>query len=277
MIAGSRTETVIEPRGGWQPLNLREMWEFRELLYFLAWRDIKVRYKQTALGVLWAVLQPVLAMVVFSVLFGRLARLPSDGVPYAVFVLIGLLPWNYFVGVLAQSTTSLVTGANLVSKLYFPRLLIPASSAVSVLVDLAIASAVLGVVMFYQGTGISVGIALVPLLLLLTLVNALAFGLWLSALNVRYRDVQYAVPFLIQLWFFLTPVVYPTSFVGTRYGWLLALNPMAGVIEGFRAAILGHLPIPWLAVSQSAAVGLMTLVSGLFFFRRVERHFADVI
>ncbi|MBI1912000.1 MAG: ABC transporter permease [Deltaproteobacteria bacterium] len=268
---------VIEPKKGWIPVNLREIWKYRELLYFLAWRDIKVKYKQTALGIIWAVLQPVLAMLIFTVLFGRFAGMPSDGAPYPIFVYIGLLPWNYFAAVLGLSTNSLVSGANLISKVYFPRIIIPASSAIAALLDLVIGSVVLGVLMVYYGVHLSSGILLVPVLIFITLMNAIGFGIWFSALNVRYRDIQYAIPFLIQIWMFATPVIYPKTLLEGQWGWLLLLNPMSGVIEAFRPAVLGHLPIPWQALGISTAVGLFVFLSGIFYFRRVERHFADVI
>ena len=270
-------EVVIEPRKGWMPVNFRELWKFRELLYFLAWRDVKVKYKQTALGVVWALMQPLLTMVIFSVLFGRLARMPSDGAPYPIFVFIGLLPWNYFSSVLGQSTNSLVAGSSLVSKIYFPRLLIPASSAIAALLDLAIGFIVLGALMLYYGVNISAGTLLVPVLVLLTLMNAVGFGLWFSALNVKYRDIQYVIPFLIQIWMFVTPVIYPKSLFGEKWGWLLLLNPMGGIIEAFRPAVLGHMPVPWLSLAISSAIGLIVFVGGVFYFKRVERHFADII
>ena len=270
-------EVVIEPRKGWMPVNFRELWKFRELLYFLAWRDVKVKYKQTALGVVWALMQPLLTMVIFSVLFGRLARMPSDGAPYPIFVFIGLLPWNYFSSVLGQSTNSLVAGSSLVSKIYFPRLLIPTSSAIAALLDLAIGFIVLGALMLYYGVNISAGTLLVPVLVLLTLMNAVGFGLWFSALNVKYRDIQYVIPFLIQIWMFVTPVIYPKSLFGEKWGWLLLLNPMGGIIEAFRPAVLGHMPVPWLSLAISSAIGLIVFVGGVFYFKRVERHFADII
>ncbi len=269
--------TIIEPKKGWLLINFRELWQFRELLYFLAWRDVKVKYKQTALGVTWAILQPVLTMLIFSVLFGRLAGMPSDGVPYPIFVYIGLLPWQYFASVLGQSTNSVVGGSNMITKIYFPRLIMPASTAIAAILDLLIASVVLGVMMVYYGVGVSSGILLVPLLVLLTVMNAVGFGLWFSALNVKYRDIQYAIPFLIQIWMFATPVIYPTSLVGDKYGWLLMLNPMGGVIEAFRPAVLGHLPIHWTSLGISTAIGLLVFIGGLFYFRSVERYFADVI
>jgi lipopolysaccharide transport system permease protein len=269
--------TIIEPRRGWVPVDFRELWKFRELLYFLAWRDVKVRYKQTAIGVIWAVLQPLLTMVVFTVLFGRFAKMPSDGAPYPIFVYIGLLPWQYFAAVLGQSTGSVVSGSQMITKIYFPRLIMPASTAVAALLDLAIASIILGFMMVYYGVSPSAGTLLVPVLVLLTMMNAVGFGMWFSALNVRYRDIQYAIPFVIQIWMFLTPVIYPMSLLGERYGWILALNPMGGVIEAFRPAVLGHMPIPWVSLAISAAVGLAVFSGGMFYFRRVERYFADVI
>lgn len=270
-------QVVIEPRKGFIPLDFKELWRYRELLYFLAWRDVKVKYKQTAIGVVWAVLQPVLAMLIFSVLFGRFAAMPTDGVPYPIFVFIGLLPWNYFAATLEQSTSSLVTGANLVSKIYFPRIIIPASAAVATLIDLLIGSCVLALLMAYYGVSIGPGLLLVPVLLVATLVNAVGFGLWASALNVRYRDVQYAIPFVIQIWLFATPVIYPASLLGPEWSWLLLLNPMGGVIESFRPAILGHAPIPWLGLFISGGIGLLVFLGGVLYFKRVERHFADII
>ena len=269
--------TVIEPKTGWMPVNPSEIWRFRELLYFLAWRDVKVKYRQTALGVIWAILQPVIAMLIFNTVFGRFARMPSDGAPYPIFVYIGLLPWNYFASVLGTSTTSLVAGTNLVTKIYFPRLIMPMSSAIAALIDLFIASAVLAILMVYYKVPISPGVLLVPVLILITMMNAVGFGIWFSALNVRYRDVQYAIPFLIQIWLFATPVIYPVSLLGEKYRFLLMLNPMGGVIEAFRPAILGHMPIPWTSLAVSTVVGLIVFVGGVYYFKRVERYFADVI
>lgn len=276
-VMNQMQETIIKPRKGWVNLNFRELWQFRELLYFLAWRDIKVRYKQTALGVIWAVLQPLLTMVVFSVLFGRLAKMPSEGVPYPIFVFLGLLPWQYFASVLGQSTNIVVAEKNMITKIYFPRLIMPASTAVSAFLDFFIASTILAIMMVYYGVRLEQGFYLVPLLVLLTLMNAVGFGMWFSALNVRYRDIQYAIPFLIQTWMFVTPVIYPSSLLGERYSWLLALNPMSGVIESFRPAVLGHVPIPWTSLGISSVIGFIVFTGGLFYFRRVERYFADVI
>jgi len=270
-------EIIIRPQKGWISIKLRELWQFRELLYFLAWRDIKVKYKQTALGVVWAVLQPFLTMMVFSVLFGRFVKMPSEGVPYPIFVYIGLLPWQYFASVLSQSTQSVVVEKNMITKIYFPRLIIPTSTALSALLDFCIASVILGMMMIYYGVSVGSGIFLVPLLVVLTMVNAVGFGMWFSALNVRYRDIQYAIPFMIQIWMFVTPVIYPSSLFGERYSWILSLNPMAGVIEAFRPAVLGHMPIPWPSLFVSAIVGSAIFIGGMVYFRRVERYFADVI
>ncbi|MBI5492383.1 MAG: ABC transporter permease [Deltaproteobacteria bacterium] len=277
MAVSDLAEIVIEPKKGWIPVNVREVWRFRELLYFLAWRDVKVKYKQTFIGIAWAVLQPVLAMLIFSVIFGRFANMPSDGAPYPIFVFIGLLPWTYFASVLGQSTNSLVAGSNLLSKVYFPRLIIPLSSAITALIDLFFASLVLGAMMVYYKVGISFGIVLVPILVFITMINALGFGIWLSALNVRYRDIQYAVPFLIQVWMFATPVIYPRNLLGEKWGWVLLLNPMGGVIEAFRPALLGNAGIPWAGLLVSSAIGAAIFIGGVFYFRRVERYFADVI
>ncbi len=269
--------TIIEPKTGWARLNIGELWRFKGLFYFLAWRDVKVKYRQTAIGILWAILQPTLGMLLFTAIFSRLARMPSDNAPYPVFVFLGLLPWNYFATVLGQSTTSLVGGANLITKIYFPRLIIPVSSAMAALLDLFIASSVLGVLMYFYGIRPGASIVLVLPLLILTLMNAIGFGLWLSALNVRYRDVQYAVPFLIQIWMFATPVVYPGTVIGGKWRLVLLLNPMTGVIEAMRASVLGHMAIPWGGLAVSALSGFLVFLSGLLYFKRVERYFADVI
>jgi lipopolysaccharide transport system permease protein len=269
--------TRIRPSRGWMALGLRELWEHRELLWFLAWRDVKVRYKQTALGAGWAILQPVVTMVVFSLFFGRLAKVPSDGLPYPIFSFAALVPWTFFSQSLSQSANSLVGSQNLITKVYFPRLAIPIATVLAGLVDFALAFVVLlGMMLAY---GIVPGpqiVALLPLLLL-ALVTALGAGLWLSALNVQFRDVRYAVPFLTQLWLFLTPIAYPSSLLGEPWRTVYGLNPMAGVVEGFRWALLGsgEPPRPMLAASVLAA--LVLLVSGAFYFRRMEKTFADVV
>jgi len=268
---------VIRPSTGWAPLHLRELWEYRELLYFLTWRDIKVRYKQTALGATWAVLQPLLTMVVFSVFFGRLAKVPSDGLPYPIFAYCGLVPWTYFATALSQSANSLVDHGRLITKVYFPRLLVPAASVIAGLVDLGIALVVLvGMLLFY---GVAPGPAVVtlPLFIILAAATALAVGLWLSALNVQYRDVRYTLQFLIQFWLFATPVAYPSSLVPQRWRILYGLNPMTGVVEGFRWALLGKGEAPGALLAVSVLTVAAALIGGLFYFRRMERAFADTV
>ena len=267
---------VIEPSRGWVSLKLRELWEYRELLYFLTWRDIRVRYKQTMLGAAWAIIQPFFTMVVFSLFFGTLAKMPSDGVPYPIFSYAGLLPWQYFAYSLGQSSNSLVGSANLIRKVYFPRLIIPLSAVLAGVVDFAIAFIVLLGMMVYFRVWPTSGIFLLPLFLLLALVTALGVGLWLSALNVRYRDIRYIVPFITQFWMFATPVVYPSSLLNEPWRTLYGLNPMVGVVEGFRWALLGTNP-PGPMMLVSALVSLAILVSGLFYFRRMEKTFADEV
>jgi lipopolysaccharide transport system permease protein len=269
--------TVIEPKKAWVSIDLKEVWNYRELLYFLTKRDIKVRYKQTVLGGLWAIIQPVFAMVVFTLFFGRLAKIPSDGIPYPIFVYAGLLPWTYFANAVSSSGNSLVGSANLITKVYFPRLIVPASASMGGLLDFLIAMLVMGALMIYYHFIPSLAILLFPILVGLTFLCAVGVGLWLSALNVQYRDIRYVIPFLIQLWMFVSPVIYPVSMIKQEYQWLLALNPMGGVIKAYRAAILGHLPVDWSLLSISTGIILILLISGLFYFRRIERYFADVI
>ncbi len=267
----------IRPTRGFLKLNLREIWNYRELLYFLVWRDVKVRYKQTAIGALWAVIQPVMTMVVFSIFFGRLAKVPSEGVPYPVFAFTALLPWQLFAFALTESSNSLVTSQNLITKVYFPRLVVPIASVLAGLVDFAIAFVVLLGMLFFYGIVPTRAVALLPVFVLLAIVTALSVGIWLSTLNVKFRDVRYTIPFLTQLWMFATPVAYPSSLVPKPWRALLGLNPMAGVVEGFRWALLGKAanPGPLLWVSVSAV--LLLLVGGLFYFRRTEATFADVV
>ncbi|MFL6198019.1 MAG: ABC transporter permease [Thermoanaerobaculia bacterium] len=269
--------TRIRPSRGWVALGLRELWEYRELLWFLVWRDVKVRYKQTVLGAGWAILQPVATMIVFSLFFGRLARMPSDGLPYPVFSFAGLVPWTFFSQGLSQSANSLVGSHNLITKVYFPRLAIPIATVLAGLVDFALAFLVLLVLMLVYGIvpGPEV-LALAPLLLL-ALVTALGAGLWLSALNVQFRDVRYIVPFLTQLWLFLTPIAYPSSLLGEPWRTVYGLNPMAGVVEGFRWALLGTGEPPGAMLAASVLAALALLASGALYFRRTERTFADVI
>jgi lipopolysaccharide transport system permease protein len=269
--------TIIEPKKGWVPVDLKEIWDYRELLYFLTKRDIKVRYKQTILGGLWAIIQPVFTMIVFTIFFGRLAKVPSEGIPYPIFVYVGLLPWTYFANAVSASGNSLVGSANLITKVYFPRLIVPASASLAGLLDFFIAMLILGVMMIYYQFIPGISILLFPFLVALTLLCAVGTGLWLSALNVQYRDIRYAIPFLIQIWMFVSPVIYPVSIVDEKYQWVLAINPMGGVINAYRASILGHLPIDWGMLGISAAIIVMIFLSGLYYFRRMEKIFADVV
>jgi homopolymeric O-antigen transport system permease protein len=258
-------------------VELRELWKYRELLYFLTWRDLKVHYKQTALGAAWAVIQPLFMMIVFSVFFGRLARVPSDGVPYPVFTFCALLPWQVFANALTASSNSLVSNQNLITKVYFPRLVVPISAVLGGLVDFAIAFVILiGMLVFY---GIVPGwqIVALPAFIVFAVMTALAVGLWLSALNVQYRDVRYTINFLTQFWLFATPVAYPSSIVPAKWRVLYGLNPMAGVVEGFRWCLLSQRDSPSPLVFVSALVVLVLLVGGLFYFRRMEQQFADVV
>lgn len=268
--------TMIQPVGKLEGLNLRELWLYRDLLFFLIWRDVTVRYKQTLLGATWAIIQPFFTMIVFSLFFGRLAKVPSDGIPYPIFVYAALLPWTYFSTALGQSANSLVGSANLITKVYFPRLIIPASTVVAGLVDFAIAFVILIAMMIYYGISPTWAILLLPVFLLLAIITALAAGLWLSALNVNYRDVRHSVPFLIQFWMFATPVAYPSSLLSEPWRTVYGLNPMVGVIEGFRWALVGA-PPPGPLMGVSAIVALIALAGGLFYFRRMEETFADVV
>jgi len=269
--------TVIRPSHGWVSLKLHELWEYRELLYFLTWRDIKVRYKQTVLGAAWAIIQPFFTMVVFSLFFGRLAQIPSDGIPYPIFSYTALVPWTFFANGLGQSSNSLVGSANLIKKVYFPRLVVPISSVISGAVDFVLAFIVLLGMMLYFGIVPTWNVVWLPLLLLLALVTALGVGLWLSAMNVQFRDVRYAIPFLTQFWLFATPIAYPSSLLSEPWRTLYGLNPMVGVVEGFRWALLGTntAPGPVIIASSLAALGL--LISGAYYFRRMEKTFADVV
>jgi len=267
----------IEPSHGWVSLHLRDLWEYRELLYFLTWRDIKVRYKQTVLGAAWAIIQPIFTMVVFSLFFGKLAKMPSDGIPYPVFTYAALVPWTFFAHGLSQSSDSLVGSASLITKVYFPRLVIPISSVVSGIVDFVLAFAILLAMMLYYGVVPTVHVMWLPFLLLLAFVTALGVGLWLSALNVQFRDVHYTVPFLTQFWLFATPIAYPSSLLSHPWRTVYALNPMAGVVEGFRWALLGTETAPGLMVIVSSLAAVTLLVSGAFYFRRMEKTFADVV
>jgi lipopolysaccharide transport system permease protein len=268
---------VIRPSQGWIALKLGDLWAYRELLYFLVWRDIKVRYKQTALGAAWAIIQPFFSMVVFSLFFGKLAKMPSDGVPYPIFAYAALVPWTFFANGLSQSANSLVDSANLIRKVYFPRLTIPIANVLSGLVDFTLAFVVLLGMMFWYGVVPSGRVFWLPAFLLLALVTALAIGLWLSVLNVEYRDVKYTIPFLTQFWMFATPIVYPSSLLSEPWRTLYGLNPMVGVVEGFRWALLDTKTAPGPMIAVSAGAALVLLVGGAFYFRRMEKTFADVV
>lgn len=268
---------VIQPTRGWNPINVKELWEYRELLYFLVWRDIKVRYKQTVLGAAWAILQPFLTMIVFSIFFGQLAKLPSDGIPYPIFAYTALLPWQLFAHSVTQSAESLVTNQQLITKVYFPRLVIPLAAIMSGTVDFVISFLVLLGLMFYYGITPTVAIITLPLFLILALATALGVGLWLSVLNVRYRDVRYTIPFLVQIWLFITPVVYSSTLVPAKWRVLYGLNPMAGVVEGFRWALLGKTNFSLPIVCASSTIVVVLVLGGLYYFRRMEKSFADIV
>lgn len=269
--------TVIQSSSGWVPLRLRELWGYRELLYFLTWRDVKVRYKQTVLGAAWAILQPFLTMVVFSLFFGHLAKIPSEGVPYPIFSYAALVPWTFFAMGLGTSSNSLVGSSNLITKVYFPRLVIPIAGVLSGLVDFAVAFVVLLAMMLYYGIVPTTDVLWLPALLLLALVTSLGVGLWLSALNVQYRDVRFMIPFISQFWLFATPIAYPSSLLDEPWRTVYGLNPMAGVVEGFRWALLDTDTAPGPMVLVSVLAALALLVTGAFYFRRMEKTFADVV
>jgi len=268
---------VLEPNHGWLTFELSDLWRYRELLFFLTWRDIKVRYKQTVLGAAWAVLQPLLTMVVFSIIFGLLANLPSDGIPYPLFTFTALLPWQLFAFALTNSSNSLVGSQNLISKVYFPRLVIPIASVLPGLVDFVIAFVVLLGMMFYYQIPLTARILVLPVFILLGVLTALAAGFWLSALNVEYRDIRYVVPFLTLFWQYATPVAYSSSLIPEKWRWLYSLNPMTGVVEGFRWVILGESGLDTFSLGISAVVVVVFLISGLYYFKRSEATFADVI
>jgi lipopolysaccharide transport system permease protein len=277
--------TIIRPSRGWSALNLMDLWRFRELIYFMIWRDIKVRYKQTVLGAAWAILQPLFTMIVFTIFFGRLAKVPSDNVPYPIFSYTALLPWGLFTKALGDAGRSMISNRNMITKIYFPRLIIPIASVLSGVVDFVIAFLVLLVMMVYYdvlpgGKYHVVPTAatwFLPLFLLLALITALGIGLWFAALNVIYRDINYILPFLTQFWLFITPIAYPSSMIPKKWLLLYSLNPMTGVVEGFRWALLGTDTAPGLMLAVSTTIAILVLISGLFYFRRMERTFADQI
>lgn len=267
---------VRKPRPGWHLVDFGELWRFRDLAYFLTWRDVKVRYKQTVLGATWAFIQPFLKMVVFSVIFGRLAQVDSEGFPYPIFVYAGLLPWQFFASSLSRSSQSVVRSSNLVKKVAFPRLIIPLSSVGACLMDFAISFVILfGLMIYYQVMPTWNALMVLPLIIM-TIMVALGVGTLLSALNVAFRDFRYVIPFLIQIWMFLTPVIYPVKMIPESFRWLISINPMSGIVDAWRAALLGK-PFEWGELSISAGVGLFVLVLGLMYFRKLEREFADII
>ncbi len=271
------THIHIEPSQGWVGLQLRELWRYRELMYFLTWRDIKVRYKQTLLGIAWAIIQPLMTMVVFSFIFGELAKIPSEGIAYPLFTFAGLVPWTFFANALTQSSNSLVNNANLIQKVYFPRLIIPISSVLAGVVDFFLAFVVLAGLMAFFGVLPSLAVLTLPLFLLLALITSLGVGLWLTALSVQFRDVRYVVGFLVQFWFFITPVTYSSTMLEGNWRLLYGINPMVGVVEGFRWALLKSGQPPDTLVYVSAGIALLIFTGGLFYFRRMEKTFSDVI
>jgi lipopolysaccharide transport system permease protein len=268
---------IIEPSASWIPLQLKNLWEYRELLYFLVWRDVKIKYKQTFLGIAWAFLQPFLTMVIFSVFFGKFAGIPSDGIPYPVFTFAALLPWQYFSNAITLSGNSLVANQQLITKVYFPRLIIPIASVASGIVDFAVAFLILLGMMVFYGIYPSAAIILLPLFILLAFITALSASLWLAALNVQYRDVRYTIPFITQIWLFATPIAYPISIIPEQWRLLYSLNPMVGVVEGFRWSLLNTGEPPDIFIFVSVLVTLVILLGGLYYFKKMEKTFADVI
>lgn len=267
---------VIQPSRGLIALNLRELWHFRDLLYILTERDIKVRYKQTSLGVLWAIIQPLFTMLIFTLFFGRLAEIPSDGIPYPIFAYAGLLPWTFFSNAVTSSGNSLIGNSNLITKVYFPRMIIPIASVGAGLIDFAIAFSILVALMFYYSVALTLNILMLPVLVILTTLLAIGIGMWMSGLNVKYRDIRYALPFLIQLGMFATPIIYPASIVPEKWRWMLAFNPLTGLIEGFRAAFFGK-PFDWFGLSISAVITFSVLVYSAYSFKKMEKTFADKV
>lgn len=280
LAAGStfnKPSIVIKPHKGLLQLDLYALWKYRELLYFLVWKDVLIRYKQTVIGASWAILQPLITMVIFTVIFGKMVNVPSDGIPYPIFAFSALLPWLYFSQALSRSGTSLVGNTNLITKIYFPRLLIPLSSSISPLVDLFFSFLILLVLMPLYGISPSRGFLFLPVFVLQSLITALAVGLWLTTLNVKYRDVGHVIPFLIQIWMYASPVVYPLSMVPEKWRLLYSLNPMVGVIEGFRWAITGSSRPDFMAMAISSAAVFILLAGGLIYFKKMEATFADII
>ncbi|MCX6701627.1 MAG: ABC transporter permease [Candidatus Zambryskibacteria bacterium] len=269
--------TIIRPKKLFSIRDITELWKYKELMYFFTWRDLKVRYKQTFIGIVWAIIQPFITMVVFSVFFGGLAKMPSDGVPYPIFVYVGLLFWQFFSSALGDTSNCLVANQSVITKVYFPRLILPISSVFTKLVDFAVATLMLVVLMFYYGYVPHIsGLLILPLLLFITFMASVGLGLVLASINVKYRDVRYALPFFIQIMLFLTPVIYPASIAG-KYSFILALNPMTGVIQNARAALLGTAPINWLLILISFIATFVIMIIGVYFFKKTERFFADIV
>ena len=264
---------VIEPSSGWIPLNLKDLWQYRDLLYILMMRDIKVRYKQTLLGALWAIIQPLFTMLIFTLFFGRLAAMPSDGIPYPIFAYAGLLPWTFFSNAVTNSGNSLVGNSNLITKIYFPRMIIPMASVASGLLDFFIAFGLLAILMFYYGISLSINILMLPVLVVLTALLAIGVGMWMSALNVKFRDIRYALPFLVQLGMFASGIITP---IPDKWRWLIVINPIAGLIDAFRAACFGK-PFDWLSLATATVITLAILFYSALTFRRMEKSFADLV
>ena len=271
-----RPVAEIKPAGKWVALDLRNLWAYRELLYFLTWRDVKVRYKQTVLGAAWAIIQPLFTMFIFTIFFGRLAGMPSDNIPYPLFAYAGLLPWTFFSNAVISSGNSLVGSSNLITKIYFPRMVIPSAAVAAGLVDFLLAFLVLIGLMIYYDRAVSYTILLLPLLVLLLTLLSLGVGMWMSAMNVKYRDIRYALPFIIQLWMFVSPIIYPSSIAQGRLRILLMLNPLTGIIENFRSSVFG-LPIHWSALGVSLLLTIVFLVYSAYTFKHMERSFADIV
>jgi len=266
----------IRAGGRGAPIDLKSLWDYRELLYFLTWRDVKVRYKQTALGAAWAIIQPLFTMIIFTIFFGNLAKVPSDGIPYPIFAYAALLPWTFFSNAITSSGNSLVGSAHLITKVYFPRMIIPGAAVAAGLIDLMVAFGILIILMIYYGVGATWNLLMLPALILLTTLLAIGVGMYTSALNVKYRDIRYALPFAIQLLMFATPIIYPVSLVPERWRWAFNINPLTGIIEGFRASFFGR-PFNWPALAFSAAITLALLVYAAYHFKRMERTFADIV
>jgi len=270
-------KTVIKPKKTFSWNDIRELWQYRELMYFFTWRDLKVRYKQTAVGVAWAIFQPFITMIVFSIFFGKLAKMPSDGIPYPIFVYVGLLIWQFFSGALSETSNCLISNQSIVTKVYFPRLILPISSVLTKMVDFYVASIILiGMMVYYHFTPHLIGLLILPILLVITFLASVGGGLFLASINVKYRDVRYILPYFIQILMFLTPVIYPSSIAG-KYSWILAINPMTGVLKAARAAILGTTPINWELLFISLVMTIIIFTIGLISFKKTERYFADII